>query len=346
MDVIKFMQEKMIYITLILIGISGYAGLYYHNTFLLIKWTLPLSLFLMLLKPMVYMDIKKAFTSINPLKAKYIALVTAFYVGLFPALTYGFMKIFLYTLPMLDPRIIAALVIIGLAPIASAAPAFVGMSGGRVQLALIGVIWTFILSVVVIPFYGSAILHTVISVPVWLLFKAVLLYVVVPLAAGQVVRYLTLYIKGDKGLKAISRPLSFLSLLGLYWMVVEVFGINANVVAKMSMPIIIATALMYIYHLIRFGISYYTGKGIGFPIDRNISLVYSSTVNMTMATAVAIGTFGPLAGVGTIFAGPFSEMILMILFVRVMRKLAVRESEEKLLEKAEEKISPLISNVE
>ena len=65
------------------------------------------------------------------------------------------------------------------------------------------------------------------------------------------------------------------------------------------------------------------------PADRQVSLAYSSCVSMTMSTAVAIATFGTLAGVGTIFAGPFSEMILMIVLVKVFRRAVEIEDLKK-----------------
>ena len=49
---------------------------------------------------------------------------------------------------------------------------------------------------------------------------------------------------------------------------------------------------------------------------------------MTIATAIAIGTFGSLAAVGTALGGPFSDMILMILLVRVFNKIRESHTEE------------------
>ncbi len=320
MGLIKFLHDKMIYIVFLLILVSGYLGFYWREAFLALKFTLPIALFLMLLKPMVYMDLKKAFTKMTSTKFKYLVLVTAFYVAVFPLLTYGFMRLILAVFPGLDSRIVAAIVIMGLSPIASSAPAFVGMAGGRVQLALVGVIWTFLLSIAVIPFYGHWMLNSVIHVPVNMLLYSILWYVIVPLAAGQAIKYLALWARGQAGLDSLRDPLSLLSLLGLYWMVVEVFGINSHAVVMMSLEIAGLVALMYVYHLTRFGLAYYSGRAAGMPLDRVVSLVYSSSVNMTMSTAIAISAFGTLAGVGTILAGPFSEMILMILFVRVFQK--------------------------
>ncbi len=78
---------------------------------------------------------------------------------------------------------------------------------------------------------------------------------------------------------------------------------------------------MNIYFGLRMILSYIAGKSMKMPLDRIISLVYSSGSNMTIATAIAIFVFGSLAAVGTTLGGPFSDMILMIILIRVFDKL-------------------------
>ncbi len=328
MDVAKFMKDKMLYIVFTLMFVASYAGVYNRNLFVSLKWTLPIALFLMLFQPMVFLDLKKAFTKRTSIKTKYLILLTALYVAVFPLLTYALLDIWLAVMPYADPKLLAGVVLIGLAPLPSSAPAFTHLAGGKVQLALVGVVWTFILSLVVMPVYAELILHTVIKVPMWVLLQSLILYIITPLALGQMLKYATLKYKGEESLKKMKEPLIGLSLLGLYWMVTEVFGINGLMIAKRPEIIAIGALVMNIYFLIRFALSYFSGKALRFPLDQNISLVYSSGSNVTIATAIAIGTFGPLAAVGTALGGPFSDMILMILLVKVFNKLRESRTEE------------------
>ncbi len=203
MNITEKLHKYMIHIVFFLILISGYLGLYYHNFFVSLKWSLPIAFFFMLLKPMVFMNIKKAFTEINPVKTKYLVTVTILHVGLFPLLTYLFMKSVYFLFPNLDSRIIAALVIMGLSPIASSAPAFVGISEGKVQLTLVGLIWTFLLSLIVIPFYSYFMLNSIISVPIMLLFNSILWYIIIPLIIGQSIKYIVYYFQGGSGLESL-----------------------------------------------------------------------------------------------------------------------------------------------
>jgi len=328
MKVVKFLKDKMIYIVFTLIILSSYAGVHHRDVFLSLKWTLPIALFMMLFQPMVFMDIKKAFATRTEIKTKYLAAVTAFYVIIFPALTWLLIKFWLAVMPNTDPRLLAGIVLISLAPLPSSAPAFTNLAGGKFQLTLVGVVWTFVLSLFVMPVYAKLLLHTLIKVPTWLLLKSLVLYIIVPLVAGQLTKYAVLRWKGKDALMKLKEPLVGLSLLGMYWMITVVFGINGKMIAEKPEIIVVGALIMNAYFLTRAAIAYFTGKALGFPLEHIISLVYSTGSNMTLATAMAIGTFGPLAAVGTALGGPFSDMILMILFVRLFASLRARSVSE------------------
>ena len=324
MGAINFLKEKMFYIVFTLIFLSSYAGLYHREMFLSLKWTLPVALFMMLFQPMVFMNIRKAFTTRTEIKTKYLVALTAFYLLLFPALTWLLLKFWLAVIPGIDPRLLAGIVLISLAPLPSSAPAFTNLAGGKFQLTLVGVIWTFLLSLFVMPIYARFILHTLIKVPMWLLLKSLVLYIIAPLTVGQLTKYAILNWKSEEALMKLKEPLVGLSLLGMYWMIIVVFGINGKMIAERPEIIIVGALIMNAYFIARAAIAYFTGKALGFPLEQNISLVYSTGSNMTLATAMAIGTFGPLAAVGTALGGPFSDMILMILFVKLFAILRAR----------------------
>ena len=142
-NIIQFLHKNMIWAVLVLMLVSIALGNYYHEFFVSLKAVLPVALFLMLYKPMTYLDIGKAFTKRTDIKTKYLAVVTFFYIVLFPVTAYLLVKLFLFLMPSINPAMLAGLVILSLSPIATSAPAFVGMANGKVQLTLVGVIYTF-----------------------------------------------------------------------------------------------------------------------------------------------------------------------------------------------------------
>ncbi|MGQ4833834.1 MAG: arsenic resistance protein [Candidatus Asgardarchaeia archaeon] len=311
----------MIWETLALMIFSIFLGRYYHNFFVTLKAILPLALFLMLYKPMVYLDLRKAFTRVTDIKKKYLIVLTIFYVAVFPTSAYLLMKAILWALPNIDPNLVAGVVILALSPIASSAPAFVGMSKGKVQLSLVGVIFTFFLSLLVIPFGSQLILEHVVKVPIISLFESLIIYIIIPLIIGQITKYSIIKYKGKQTLENLKTPLEALVLVGLFTMVFIIFGINGMVITKEPQIILYGVIIMNIYFLLRWILAYATGLLLKFPLEQNIAFTYSSSYNMTIATAIGIATFGPMAAVGTVIGGPFAEMIQMILLVKFFEKV-------------------------
>ena len=104
-------------------------------------------------------------------------------------------------------------------------------------------------------------------------------------------------------------------------MVFIIFGINGIVITKEPQIILYGVMIMNIYFLLRWGLAYVTGLLLKFPLEQNIAFTYSSSYNMTIATAIGIATFGPMAAVGTVIGGPFAEMIQMILLVKFFERV-------------------------
>ncbi len=314
--VIKFLQKNLIWAVFILMIFSVMLGRYHHDTFMKMKAFLPYALFLMLYKPMVYLKMGEAFTRRTNIKTKYLVVLTIFYVLIYPLTAILLMKLMFLVMPNVNHNLIAGVVILALSPIATSSPAFVGMSKGKTQLVLVGVIYTFFLSLLVIPFGSKLILAHVAKVPIMVLLKSLVIYIIVPLIVGQLTKYLVLKYKGKEGLENLKTPLEALVLIGLFAMVIIVFGINGAMIAKEPQTILYGAIIMNLYFLLRWVLAYVTGNILKFPLDQNIALTYSSTYNMTISTAIGIATFGPMAAVGTVIGGPFAEMIQMILLVK------------------------------
>ncbi len=324
--ILQLVEKNMILAVLVVMLVSIFLGVGNHNFFISLKSILPVALFLMLYKPMTYLKLKEAFTKMTALKKKYLITMTILYTVVFPISAYLLMKVILWAIPNIDPRVIAGVVLLALSPVASSAPAFTGMVKGKVQLALIGVIYTFFLSFGVIPIGSKLILEHVVRVPVIELLKSLVIYVIIPLIIGQVTKYIALHTGGKDALERLKEPLEVLVLVGLFTMVFIVFGINATVILKNPTMIIIGVIILNIYFFLRAITTYAIGKALGLPLEYNIALTYSATYNMTTATAIGIATFGSLAAVGTVIGGPFAEMIQMILMVKVFDYLRSKEA--------------------
>lgn len=323
--IIKFLQKNLILVVFVLMIFSVILGKYYHDFFISLKKFLPYALFLMLYKPMTYLKINEAFTKKTDIKKKYLFLLTIFYIIIFPLTSFLLMKFIFLVLPKINTNLVAGLVILTLSPVATSAPAFVGMSKGKMQLTLVGVIYTFFLSLFVIPLGSKLILAHVVTVPIMTLLKSLVIYIIIPLIIGQLTKYIVLKYKDEQALEKLKEPLEALVLTGLFIMIIIIFGINGMMIIKEPQIILYGALIMNIYLILRFGLVYITGNFFEFPLDQKISLVYSSTYNMTISTAIGIATFGSMAAVGTVIGGPFAEMIQMILIVKIFDYIRKRQ---------------------
>ena len=324
--VTEFLHKNLILVVFVLMVFSIGLGVYYHNFFMSLKAILPLALFLMLYKPMVYLKLKEAFTKKTDIKIKYLLTLTVFYIVVFPISAYFLMKLLFLVLPNVDPNLVAGVVILALSPIASAAPAFVGMCKGKVQLVLVGTIYTFFLSLFVVLIGSKLILEHVVNVPIMTLLESLATYAIVPLIIGQLTKYTILKYKGKEMLEELKVPLDILTFIGLFTMVFIIFGINGVKIIKEPQNILYGVIILNLYILFRFGLAYIVGYFLKFPLEQRIALTYSATYNMTIATAIGIATFGPMAAVGTVIGGPFAEMIQMILLVKFFEYIQKKEN--------------------
>jgi ACR3 family arsenite transporter len=327
---LKILKDYMIYIVAILAFISILIGMKSPEFFKPLKVTLPVALFAMLYPMMIGINLKSMFLKKTREKTIYLVLLNIFYLVVFPLLTFLLMKLFIAI--GVDNKFLAGIVLISLAPIPSSAAAFTGLANGKVQLTIIGVTWTFILAIIVMPLYSKIMLNTVIRVPIWSMIESLIIYIFTPLILAQLTKYFIVKKSGEDKLKSLKPLFSLISLLGTYWMVFVVFGLNGKLIAKNPALILVSALIMNAYFLLRFGIAYLAGTIARLPLAQKISLFYSSGTNMTIATAIAIYTFGPLAAVGVAMGGPFSDMILMILFVRLFEKLTERENAKEALQ--------------
>lgn len=315
MKFFKFLKTYMFSLTISLMVISTILGIYFHSVFLTLKPTLPLALFVMLYPMMIGPDFRRL--GQFGTSWKYVMNNLLLNIIISPLLIYALLQI----IPIQNPAFLAGLVLIAVAPMAGSAAAFSGLAGGNVPLTLLGVTLTLLVSIFTVPLYTKLLVGTVIYVPVMKLFYSILIYVVVPLILGQLTRYLWIRQKGEAHFKANKEILSGISMVGMYWMVIMVFGLEGAIVLHHPALAGKAIVLMFIFYVVLFSLALLLAKLFKFNYADMVSLYYSTCKNMSISTALAIASFGPLGGIGTAMGGPFTDMWMMILSVRFLPKL-------------------------
>ena len=162
--------------------------------------------------------------------------------------------------------------------------------------------------------------HFNINVPMKDVAESVFVYLGIPFIAGFLSRYFLVKIKGKDWFNRKFIPaISPITLYALLFTIVLMFSLKGDKILELPGDVIKVAVPLIVYFILTFFISFFIGKAMKVPYDKNASIAFTATGNnFELAIAVAIAVFGihsPQAFVGVI--GPLVEVPILILLVKV-----------------------------
>jgi len=303
------------------VGVAMIAGLtvgYFtpHSIAMRLKFTIIIGLFWMLYPMMIDLRMGKLVEMIKLPKQMGLSLGLNFIVS--PLIMGVFVSIFLAH----DPTIGAGLILVGVSPCSAMNTAATAFVSGNIELTLIIIAVSYLLTIIAAPFWVTVFMHKSIPVPFLFMMRQIAIVILIPMFAGWLTRLLIEKKLGRQRYIQITPSFEGFSFLGVLFMIFFLFVINGqNIITHWHILVIVIGASVGFFSAIMF-LGIFVPKLFNLDYENSSSITVTSVAkNESIAMALAFMIFGPQAALGVAIGGVLIQVPFMVIYIQSISKI-------------------------
>lgn len=211
--------------------------------------------------------------------------------GLMPLLAW-----LIATFLQLEPMLAVGLILVGACSGGTASNVMTYLAGGNVALSITMTAISTLLAVFMTPWLSWLYINTVIDVPVWSMFKSILILVIAPVTAGVFFNQFL-----HRHVRTVQAICPLIAVMAIVFIIAIVVALNHERMAELSWLLLLAVALHNISGLV---LGYWVSRLIGYSdVNARTVAIEVGMQNSGLAVALALNFFTPLAALpGAIFS--------------------------------------------